>query len=95
MAGYVIVDDQITDEAVFAEFRERVGVTVEAFGGRFLVRGGEIEVFDGDWQPDRIVVIEFESVERAKEWLNSPEFAGIREIGIRSANASVIIVQGV
>lgn len=95
MAGYVIVEDQITDEAVFAEFRERVAPTVEDFGGRFLVRGGEIEVFDGDWQPDRIVVIEFESVERAKEWLNSPEFAEVREIGTRSANASVIIVQGI
>lgn len=94
MAGYVIVEDQITDEAVFAEFRERVAPTVEAFGGRFLVRGGEIEVFDGDWQPGRIVVIEFESVERAEAWLNSPEFAEIREIGTRSANANVIIVQG-
>lgn len=95
MAGYVIVSDRITDEVAFAQFRGRVGATVEAYGGRFLVRGGGIEVFAGDWQPDRIVVIEFDSVERAREWLTSPEFSEVWEIGVRSVDASVIVVQGV
>ena len=95
MAGYVIVEDRITNEAAYAEFREKVGATVEAHGGRFLVRGGETEVFQGEWRPERIVVIEFDSVERAREWLHSPEFSKIWEIGARSVNASVIIAQGV
>lgn len=95
MAGYVIVNDAITDEAVFAEFRARIAATVEAHGGRYLVRGGATEVIDGEWRPDRIVILEFDDVGRARAWLNSPEYAELREIRLKSANASVVIVEGV
>ena len=95
MAGYVIVHSEVTDEALFAEFRGRVGATVEAHGGRYLVRGGATEVIEGEWMPDRIVVVEFDNVERARAWLNSPEYTEIKEIRTKSANASVIIVEGV
>ena len=64
MAGYVIVHNEITDEPLFAEFRQRVAATIEAHGGRYLVRGGATEVIDGDWVPERIVVVEFDSVDR-------------------------------
>ncbi len=95
MAGYAIIHDEIKDEALFAEFRARIGAIVEAYGGRYLVRGGAAEIMDGDWNPDRIVVIEFDSVDQARAWLNSPEYAEVKEIRVKSANASVVIVQGV
>ena len=95
MAGYVIVDYKIIEEAVYSRFKERVSATVEAHGGRYLVRDGEFEVFDGDWQRDHIVVIEFDSVERASGWLHSPEFSELREIRARYAESTVVIVQGV
>ena len=95
MAGYVVVNDEITDETVFAEFRERIAATVEAHGGRYLVRGGATEVADGDWTPGRLVILEFDDVDRARAWLNSPEYAELREIRRKSANASVIIAEGV
>ncbi len=95
MAGYVVVNDEITDETVFAEFRERIAATVEAHGGRYLVRGGATEVADGDWTPGRLVILEFDDVERARAWLHSPEYAELREIRRKSANASVIIAEGV
>ena len=95
MAGYVIVHDEVQDQAVFAEFLERVAATVEAHGGRYLVRGGAVEVMDGDWTPDRIVVIEFDSVDQAKAWLTSPEYTEIKEIRMKSASASLIVVEGV
>ncbi len=95
MAGYVLVHDEIQDQTLFSEFRQRVAATIEAYGGRYLIRGGAIEVVDGDWVPDRIVVVEFDSVEQARAWLTSPEYAEIREIRMRAANASVIIVEGV
>ena len=95
MAGYVIIDYRITDEAVFARFRERVGATIEAHGGRYLVRDGRTEVFEGDWQPGLVVVIEFDSMERAREWLNSPAYAEIRELRAHSTTAGLIIVDGV
>ena len=59
------------------------------------MRGGATEVMDGDWNPDRIVVVEFDSVEQAKAWLTSPEYTEIKGIRMEAANASVIIVQGV
>lgn len=95
MAGYAIIHDEVQDQALFAEFRRRVGATVEAHGGRYLVRGGAIEVMDGDWSPDRIVVIEFDSAEQARAWLTSPEYTEIKQIRMKAASASVIIVEGV
>ncbi|MDE2717228.1 MAG: DUF1330 domain-containing protein [Chloroflexota bacterium] len=95
MAGYAIIHDEIQDQTLFAEFRRRVGATVEAHGGRYLVRGGAIEVMDDDWSPDRIVVIEFDSVEQARAWLASPEYSEIKQIRMKAASASVIIVEGV
>ena len=95
MAGYVIVNNEIMDEALHAEFRKRAAATIEAHGGRYLVRGGAAEAIDGEWAPSHIVVIEFDSVERARGWLNSPEFSELREIRARSAESTVVIVQGV
>ena len=95
MAGYVIVNDEISDEAGFAEFRQKVGATVAAHGGRYLVRGGATEVIDGDWTPDRLVVIEFDSVDQAKAWLNSADFQAIKDLRVSSASASVIVAEGV
>ncbi|MCY3912573.1 MAG: DUF1330 domain-containing protein [Chloroflexi bacterium] len=95
MAGYVIVNDEISDEAGFAEFRQKVGATVAAHGGRYLVRGGATEVIDGDWAPDRLVVIEFDSVDQAKAWLSSAEFLAIKDLRVSSASASVVVAEGV
>ena len=95
MAGYVIVHNEITDEPLFAEFRQRVAATIEAHGGRYLVRGGATEVIDGDWVPERIVVVEFDSVDQARAWLSSPEYTAIKDIRVKSGKASVIIVEGV
>ena len=95
MAGYVIIHDVIHDQALFAQFRERVAATFEAHGGRYLVRGGAIEVMDGDWTPERIVVVEFDSVDQAKAWFNSPEYSEIKEIRQKAATASIVVVEGV
>ena len=75
MAGYVIADVQVTDEALFDEYRKLVPGTVAAYGGKYLVRGGEWEVREGEWTPTRTVVLQFDSVERAREWYDSPEYA--------------------
>ena len=95
MAGYAIIHDEIQDSALFAEFRQRVGPAVEAHGGRYLVRGGTTEVMEGDWVPDRIVVIEFDSVERARAWLTSPEYTELKQLRSKAAKARVIIAEGV
>lgn len=95
MAAYVIVNDEITDEGTFSEFRKRVGATVEASGGRYLVRGGNAELIEGNWSPGRMVVIEFDDAGAARGWLNSAEYTELKKIRQGSANASLILVEGV
>ena len=95
MAGYVLIDSEVTDEAVYAEFLERVPATVDAYGGKYLARGGATEVMEGDWTPHFAVVVEFDNVERAKTWLSSPEYTEVKEIRLRSANTTVVVVEGV
>ena len=65
MAGYVIADVDVTDPELFAEYRKLVSATVEQYGGKYLVRGGETAVLEGNWTPTRTVVIEFESPSNA------------------------------
>ena len=94
MAGYVIADVRVTDEALFAEFAAGVPATIEAHGGRYIIRGGDIEVFQGDWAPPRFVVVEFESAEAASGWLNSEEFSPMRDLLNRSSDTDVIVMEG-
>ena len=94
MAGYVIADVDVTDPELFAEYRKLVSATVEQYGGKYLVRGGETEVVEGDRTPHRTVVIEFESYERARAWYHSEEYAPALKMRLDSANSSVIIVDG-
>jgi uncharacterized protein (DUF1330 family) len=61
MTAYVVVQETVTDEAVFAEYRAGVVATLEAHDGRFLIRGGELSVIEGEWPHPRLVVIEFPS----------------------------------
>ena len=95
MAGYALVHNAVTDEALYAEFREQAAATIEKYGGKYLVRGGAAEAVEGDWVPDRLVVIEFDSVAQAKAWFNSPEFAAAKQTRNRCADAIVVIVEGV
>lgn len=95
MAAYVIVEITVTDPTVYAEYRGVVGPTVEQYGGRFLVRGGEAELIEGDQQPGRIVVLEFESVERAKAWYDSEEYREPKALRLKASRARLLLVQGV
>ncbi len=95
MAGYVIVDTEITDMDVYGEFIERVPALVESYGGKFIIRGGDVEVLQGDWKPSRLVVLEFESAEKAANWENSSEFAELKAIRDSASNSNVIVVDGV
>lgn len=95
MACYLVADMHISDPALFREFVEAVPATVEKYGGRYLVRGGRFEVAQGDWTPDRVVVIECGSMDQAKAWYASPEFEGPKQTLARSSNSNFIFVEGV
>jgi uncharacterized protein (DUF1330 family) len=94
MAAYVIVDMTVTDPVKIEEYRKLAGAAIAALGGKFLARGGKTEVFDGDWKPQRIVVIEFPSLEQAKRWRSSPEYGKACEVRDRAARTRMIVVEG-
>jgi uncharacterized protein (DUF1330 family) len=95
MAAYVIVDIDVTDPEGYEEYRRLAPATVASSGGRYMVRGGRTEVLEGDWQPKRIVVLQFDDIEQAKAWWSSAEYAPIMEIRHRTAKTNMIVVEGV
>ncbi len=94
MPAYVIVDVQIHDPQVYAEYRKLTPAAIAAYGGRFVVRGGAAETLEGDWVPGRVVVLEFESVERARQWWASAEYAPAKALRQKSATTRMILVEG-
>jgi uncharacterized protein (DUF1330 family) len=95
MAGYIIVELDVTDPEKFEEYRKLVPPVIEMYGGEYIVRGGETQVLEGDWDPKRIVVLKFESVQRVMEFMNSEEYAPVKQIRLDSANSNVLVVDGV
>jgi uncharacterized protein (DUF1330 family) len=95
MPAYFIVDVEVFEPHRYEEYRRQVAPTMAAYDGRFLVRGGASEVIEGDWQPHRLVVLEFPSVARFKEWYHSPEYSAILSLRLQSSHANAIVVEGV
>lgn len=94
MAAYVIVDEVVTDPTRFEAYRRLAGPSMTEFGARFLVRGGDVIPLEGDWSPKRLVVLEFESVERARAWYDSPQYRTALRAREGSVISKVLIVQG-
>jgi uncharacterized protein (DUF1330 family) len=94
MPVYIIIDIAIMDQGLYEEYVGRVPEVVEQYGGRYLVRGGEVVPLAGDWQPERIVVLEFESSDQAQEYLTSPEYLALASLRGKSISSRAIIVPG-
>lgn len=95
MSAYVIVEIEVQDPVGYEEYKKLAGATVDSHGGKYIVRGGKTEVLEGDWQPKRIVVLEFESMDRAKEWLNCEEYREPRKMRHATAKTNMVLVEGV
>ena len=94
MAAYVFVEIDIYDQELYEEYKKMTPSTIEDFGGKFLVRGGNTVHLEGDWNPERIVVLEFPSVERAREWWESEAYTRARLVRQRAADTKMIILEG-
>jgi len=95
MAAYIIADVEITDPARYAEYIKVVPGTIARYGGRFVVRGGRTETLEGSWSPRRIVVLEFPTFERAREWWASDEYRAPKALRQSASISSLIVVQGI
>jgi uncharacterized protein (DUF1330 family) len=95
MAAYVITEIDITDPRGYEEYKKMGPPTVAAYGGKFIVRGGKTEVLEGSWNPRRIVILQFESMERAKEWWSSNEYGAAKQTRQRAAQTNMVLVEGI
>jgi uncharacterized protein (DUF1330 family) len=95
MPAYVIVETDIHDPAQYEQYKAASPAAVAAGGGRFVVRGGELAVLEGDWEPTRLVVLEFEDLEAAKRWYESPAYQDAKKLREGAANLRMVAAQGV
>ena len=95
MKAYVIADIDVKDPEHYPEYTSRVLGTLDKYGGRFIVRGGAVEVLEGTWQPQRIVIIEFPDLESITRWYTSQEYSPLIKIRQKYTEGSLLAVQGV
>lgn len=94
MPAYVISEVEILDRGLIDEYRLLAQATIAKYGGRYIVRGGAVETIEGDWTPKYIVIVEFPSMERAREWYDSPEYAEALKVRQHALKRRLILVDG-
>lgn len=95
MSAYVIVEVEVTDPAGFERYRQMAPKSITQYGGRYIARGGETKILEGDWVPKRIVILEFENLEQATRWHQSEEYLDARNLRNKTTNSNMIAVSGI
>lgn len=94
MPAYVIVDIGVNDPERYEDYKKLAPAAIAAYGGKYLARGGPTEVLEGDWSPNRLVILEFDSLATARQWLNSPEYREARALRHETAATNMVVVEG-
>ena len=94
MAAYVIGEIEVTDPKAYEEYRRQVDAVNAKYGGRFLARGGKVEILEGGDSPKRMVVLEFPSMAQAREWYRSAEYAPLIKLRQKASRGKLIAVEG-
>lgn len=95
MPAYVFANIRVDDPIAYQKYIQTVPGTIEKYGGRYLARGGRVEVLEGDIQPGRTIILEFPTFEDAQRWYDSPEYCSAKEVRHCCARAELVIVDGV
>jgi uncharacterized protein (DUF1330 family) len=95
VAGYVIAIVDVTNAEGYQAYSRQVPATIAKYGGRYLVRGGTMELREGEWPGARTVILEFPSLARALEWYDSPEYAPLRPVRQANSHARIAFFEGV
>ncbi|MEO8847356.1 MAG: DUF1330 domain-containing protein [Casimicrobiaceae bacterium] len=95
MAAYIIADSNVTDPSTYDRYRALVPAALAAYGGRFLARGGEVAVLEGEWSPKRVVIMQFDDLAAARAFYDSPEYRAARDVRKGAAHIDLIAVAGV
>ena len=94
MPAYVVVDIQVIDPAGYEDYKSLAPPSIAAHGGKYLARGGQTEVLEGDWSPSRLVILQFENIQQARKWLNSAEYSAARELRHKTATTNMVVIEG-
>ncbi len=94
MSAYVLVEVSIQDQQEYEAYKKLTPAAIAAYNGKFIVRGGKSTTLEGDWNPERIVILEFPNVERANEWWHSDLYGIAKSIRQKAAKTKMIIVEG-
>ena len=95
MATYLIADVEVTDLAAMGEYFKLADESLAPFQWKQIICCGVVEVIEGDWKPKNLAILEFESVEQAQQWYQSPAYSEAKNIRLRAASSNVILVEGV
>ncbi|WP_426751052.1 DUF1330 domain-containing protein [Myxococcus sp. Y35] len=95
MPAYVVVEVSVHDAQTYERYKQLAPPSLEPYGGRYLVRGGPTQALEGTWQPPRFVILEFPSMEQARAWWASPEYAAAKALRHESAHSIMLLVEGV
>ena len=95
MPAFVLANVTVNDPVRYEDYRRLVTPTIAKYGGRFIVRGGTVEVLEGDWRPNRLVLLEFPSAEHARQWWNSPEHTEAKLIRQATSEGTLLLLEGV
>lgn len=94
MPAYLIAQTEIHDHATYDRYKAQVLPLIQKFQGKFIVRGGDVEVLEGDWTPSRMVLIEFPSMQHIRDWFASPEYALLLALRQPAAVDRLVAVDG-
>jgi uncharacterized protein (DUF1330 family) len=94
MAAYVVADIVVKDTAKYDDYKRGVSATVEKFGGRFLVRGGSAKTFEGDWRPERLIIIEFPDMASLEGWYRSADYGPLLSLRLAASDGRLIAIEG-
>ncbi|HTU84760.1 MAG TPA: DUF1330 domain-containing protein [Solirubrobacteraceae bacterium] len=95
MPAYIVVETDISDHEQYELYKQASPAAVKAGGGRFIARGGEVAVLEGDWQPKRVVLLEFPDLEAAKRFYESPEYQEAKRLREGAARLNMVAIEGV
>jgi uncharacterized protein (DUF1330 family) len=95
MAAYIITDVIVNNEEAYTQYKALTPATIAAYDGKFITRGAKTEIIEGNWNPQRLVILEFPTGARAKEWWNSPEYAPLKKIRHDNAVTNMLLVEGI
>jgi uncharacterized protein (DUF1330 family) len=94
MAAYVILDISVTDTTRYEDYKGMASASITKHGGKYLVRGGKHEPLEGDWALDRVVVLEFESVAKARAWWSSEDYSRAKDVRRLAATVKAVLIEG-